>query len=615
MGCFDVSCGISSISIKSGDKAALLLLVPQYSYPESTDLLPSEVTLKPGQMQVFNEGPLGMYMPFCLPIIGKYNDYGSLEDVVEDETTKALFEYFGATVEQIITIIHNGEYGTLYDPEILELYGDGLKIDKYSDKKVTEKWLLEAGFTEKDGKFFHPDVTNIIKWNETDNKIIKTEDQKAYVVFKEIKQKGREKDGKVSHIVYWKDEKWNETWPSHVKDFCESFMENTKPMGWFTGDDGVVLGIKKECLKKAKLLRKLSGMFIDGKIYDAMTDEVKTNTYYTQNASSILDCYMNKFIMDKIGFKFDSIRNEETEEIIQDKGESLTYAHNKYEILYTHDKAPGFKFGVRMVSPMATDMYKMKGDKLIEVKTYDGKRNYSPFSASGLAEMFKGETGNDLDLSGLDGVTTFDITLLKIQDLISRKNKSKEIIDDLRLQFDKFDKDNKSKEKDELLTKIWRFEDRSERREGDKDVLGNFNFPLVYDFYEKHFIKPSVKFKKSCRSFKNLMSSLWGLNRPLMPSAHFGQHGDYINQLEFANIVKNVLKDKMLAGYGIEFDDKKEMLNTLELLHGNNWTEEIQTTKDKKKEVNETVYIKNGQNIAVWNEEETYGYLITEQGR
>lgn len=56
MGCFDVSCGISNITIKHGDEALLLLIAPRTEYPMSlTYERDKNVEIDKGLFQVFNE--------------------------------------------------------------------------------------------------------------------------------------------------------------------------------------------------------------------------------------------------------------------------------------------------------------------------------------------------------------------------------------------------------------------------------------------------------------------------------------------------------------------------------------------------------------------------------
>lgn len=609
MGCFDVSCGISSITIKRGDDALLLFLLPFSQYPESSK--ERKVEIEVGLQQVFNEGPLGMYMPLCLPIRGKYNDYGSLEDIENDDTVKALEKYFDAKFEQIVDVVRRGKYGTLHDDEMRAIYGNDVKITRYSSQgnKVTPEWLLSAGFTEKNGKYYHPDVTTILKWGK-DGKILKTDEQKCYVEFK-VPFKGSNEKGIMPHIIWWENEKWNEIWQREQHDFCNTFMEKSKPMGWFAEEYGVVLGIKKDKVEKAKLLSRVSVMFIDGKVYDALTDGgVKTNIYYSTYAGNVRSSYMNKFLMNHIGFKFEKIVDDKTKEEPKDQ-------YSEKELLYSHKDAPGFLFGVRDRRSMSTDMYKVKDGKLEQIKTYGGKKSYHPFSPEGLADMFESETGNKLDLSGLDGVTPFDISMERMQDYIKTRDEINKKREEIKKRIDEAPEGEKEKTR-EALRELFIYEDRSDAREKGNEALGSLNFPFVWAFYEDVMRKPSKKFKEACFKFKNMMSSLWGINRPLMPSTHFGQHGDYENQLVFNKIVADVVKDKILGGYGKEFTTKDNMFETIKILFGDDYYEKPEKRKSKNKK-EETVFMHKGEEVAVWREGEDeeepgYGYLITKKG-
>lgn len=86
MGCWNETCGLSGLPITEGDKVKLVFLLPRYrsmtieglsSYCGSTSVL----------------------TPCLLPITGEYNDYGSIENIVEDWNTdivfKSLKDYLG----------------------------------------------------------------------------------------------------------------------------------------------------------------------------------------------------------------------------------------------------------------------------------------------------------------------------------------------------------------------------------------------------------------------------------------------------------------------------------------------------------------------------------------
>ncbi len=76
MGSWSVYCGISNISITAGNQCVLLPLKKNDTY----------------------EGYLP-YLPATLPIFGKYNDYGGIECIEEDENTKLIEEHFGCKIQ------------------------------------------------------------------------------------------------------------------------------------------------------------------------------------------------------------------------------------------------------------------------------------------------------------------------------------------------------------------------------------------------------------------------------------------------------------------------------------------------------------------------------------
>ncbi len=77
MGSWSVYCGVSKITIRAGDKCVLL------------PIKKSENIYTP-------------YMPAVLPIYGVYNDYGSLEDIEEDENTKFIEVHFKCSIEDFV---------------------------------------------------------------------------------------------------------------------------------------------------------------------------------------------------------------------------------------------------------------------------------------------------------------------------------------------------------------------------------------------------------------------------------------------------------------------------------------------------------------------------------
>ena len=97
MGCFNVSCGLSHTSIGHNERAGLILLLPN-DYSSMSRCIDGNLVISPGSNLISNEGAFTLYRACAFPIWGKYNDYGRLEDIQEDNNTKALETYFGTSI-------------------------------------------------------------------------------------------------------------------------------------------------------------------------------------------------------------------------------------------------------------------------------------------------------------------------------------------------------------------------------------------------------------------------------------------------------------------------------------------------------------------------------------
>jgi hypothetical protein len=81
LGCYNVTCGITNISIGCG---AEVVLIPLYTNGD----------------REYSENPSSMFFtPYALPIKGDYNDYGGLENIERDENVEALENHFGITID------------------------------------------------------------------------------------------------------------------------------------------------------------------------------------------------------------------------------------------------------------------------------------------------------------------------------------------------------------------------------------------------------------------------------------------------------------------------------------------------------------------------------------
>lgn len=85
MGSWSVSCGISNIAITSRNECCIVPLIESRS-------------------------DYGGYVPATLPIFGRYNDYGGMEDIAEDDNTKLIESYLGITISELVEFLVDGKF-------------------------------------------------------------------------------------------------------------------------------------------------------------------------------------------------------------------------------------------------------------------------------------------------------------------------------------------------------------------------------------------------------------------------------------------------------------------------------------------------------------------------
>lgn len=108
MGSWSVHCGISNIAITSGQECVVL---PIKSVGDTaTRFVP--------------------YLAATLPIFGVYDDYGGIEDIVEDENTKLIEEHFGVSIDEFVYYFTRGHYG----------HGDADYPDHLLENKEMKDW-------------------------------------------------------------------------------------------------------------------------------------------------------------------------------------------------------------------------------------------------------------------------------------------------------------------------------------------------------------------------------------------------------------------------------------------------------------------------------------------
>ena len=116
MGCFNKTGFFSHLPIQYGDEIVLFVFADQSkAYKRSS--CPIDPTG-------------GGLTPICPPFFGKYNDYGGIENVVDDPNHKYFTKVVGMTVDKFCDIIHDLSGVTIKDLR------DGIK--KYTEKPESE---------------------------------------------------------------------------------------------------------------------------------------------------------------------------------------------------------------------------------------------------------------------------------------------------------------------------------------------------------------------------------------------------------------------------------------------------------------------------------------------
>lgn len=126
MGCFNTMGFHTHLPIVAGDDIVLFLGVyPEY---ENRTVRKDFVTFAPGTD----------FTPISLPIFGKYNDYGSIEDIEKNCNIDSIEKFFGLNIEKIIDLVDDNMNGRYATDDDVELYNQMCK--KIYDLQPTT-WL------------------------------------------------------------------------------------------------------------------------------------------------------------------------------------------------------------------------------------------------------------------------------------------------------------------------------------------------------------------------------------------------------------------------------------------------------------------------------------------
>ena len=141
MGSYSHNCKLSGLPITSGEPVVLIPMVHRGKLYEN-----SEESLKKygSTYQCSNDSVRMKFSPSIFPIKGEYDDYGGIENIIYDENTKVLEEYYDLTIDQIAAIITSGRKNDGFDDALKIIkdpnaenagddYGKPVYLERYKD--------------------------------------------------------------------------------------------------------------------------------------------------------------------------------------------------------------------------------------------------------------------------------------------------------------------------------------------------------------------------------------------------------------------------------------------------------------------------------------------------
>jgi hypothetical protein len=264
MGSSNRACSVSSLSLGGGTPVAFFLLHPHKQYGEKTGEDP--IVYPTSHFFYVN----CLFDPLCLPIFGEYDDYGGVENIEEDTNSKAIEEFFGLPLADIITCVVGGEsagntYSAAYRPEGEHQALFGWNVGRH---EFNAEWLKKLGFVESP----HPRLEAFAA--KTDKKYFQFGDLPYWVevTTHHIEFAGIQKDNLGELITrdepafaIW-DEALTEVGNGNRSNLLEEFVEV------FRRITGYNINVPVEYQEKATLLANLSGMFVHRNIYNALVN-------------------------------------------------------------------------------------------------------------------------------------------------------------------------------------------------------------------------------------------------------------------------------------------------------------------------------------------------------
>lgn len=238
MGSFSHNCKLSGLPITSGDPVVLIVMKPVSNLYDC-----SEERLKEfGKTYLCsNDGPRLKFVPCWFPIKGDYDDYGGIENIIEDDNTRLLEQYYDLKIQEICDIITSGRKDDGYDDSLSLIKKTFVLPDDYIDgEDHFDRYMRLTGDNMPFGKGVYPDSSF-----GGDNPLAIYRDGKKIHATKEE----YDADFKLIHEQYARYNEWTEKNPDLTDDYG-----------------------KPQYQERYKELISYSGMWVHGALYDSITE-------------------------------------------------------------------------------------------------------------------------------------------------------------------------------------------------------------------------------------------------------------------------------------------------------------------------------------------------------
>jgi hypothetical protein len=205
-----------------------------------------------------NDGPFQYWHMLSLPIFGKYNDYGGLEEIEEDDNTKALERYFGIPIEAISEIIcgRKDRHGSYSQLQIVLGVGKGVTD---LNKESLEKYEFTI---DDDGLINHHAITKVKDYLKKMSQYITPQKTDIQFFFKNgiVELHGWSSGGKVLTFSSL----------SSFLDEADRVLAYLKKQDFYGDSERHIFGVSKENQKKAHLLLFSKPAFFLPEVFDGL---------------------------------------------------------------------------------------------------------------------------------------------------------------------------------------------------------------------------------------------------------------------------------------------------------------------------------------------------------